>query len=248
MRISFELAAEFRDGQGKGASRRLRHAGKVPAILYGGNNEPRAVALNHQKLMTLVDNEKFYSSIINLKVGTVTQAAIVKDLQMHPARNAIVHVDMQRVSENEKIRIHIPIHFKGEAASPGVKTEGGVVSHRIADIEISCLPKDLPEFIELDLSGMHINESKHLSDLPLPAGVTIPSLAKGNATVVSIHPPRAEEPEPTAEVAAATPAEGAAAAPAAGDAAKAGDGKAAAPAAGDAKAAAAPAKKEGGKK
>ena len=246
MRISFELAAEFRDGQGKGASRRLRHAGRVPAILYGGHVEPRAITLDHQKLMTLIDNEKFYSSIINLVVGDKKQAAIVKDLQMHPARNAIVHVDMQRVSENEKIRIHIPIHFKGEAASPGVKTEGGVVSHRVADVEILCLPKDLPEFIELDLSGMHINESKHLSDLPLPEGVSIPAIAKGNATVVSIHPPRAEEPEPTAEAAAATPAEGAAAATAAGDAAKAGDAKAAP--AGDAKAAAAPAKKEGGKK
>jgi large subunit ribosomal protein L25 len=246
MKISFELGAEFRDGQGKGASRRLRHAGKVPAILYGGKNEPRAVALDHQKLMTLVDNEKFYSSIINLVVGDKKQAAIVKDLQMHPARNAIVHVDLQRVVETEKIRIHIPIHFKGEAASLGVKTQGGVVSHRIADVEVSCLPKDLPEFIELDLSQMSLNESKHLSDLPLPAGVTIPAVAKGNATVVTIHPPRAEEPEPTAEAAAAAPAEGAAAAPAAGDAAKAGDAKAAG---GDAKAAAAaPAKKEGGKK
>ena len=250
MATTHEIPAESRSVEGKGASRRLRHAGRVPAILYGGHVEPRAITLDHQKLMTLIDNEKFYSSIINLVVGDKKQAAIVKDLQMHPARNAIVHVDMQRVSENEKIRIHIPIHFKGEAASPGVKTEGGVVSHRIADIEISCLPKDLPEFIELDLSGMHINESKHLSDLPLPAGVTIPSIAKGNATVVSIHPPRAEEPEPTAEVAAATPAEGAAAAPAEGAApaagAKPGDAKAAP--AGDAKAAAAPAKKEGGKK
>jgi large subunit ribosomal protein L25 len=246
MKISFELAAEFRDGQGKGASRRLRHAGKVPAILYGGKNEPRAVSLDHQKLMTLVDNEKFYSSIINLVVGDKKQAAIVKDLQMHPARNAIVHVDLQRVVETEKIRIHLPIHFKGEAASPGVKSQGGVVSHRIADVEVSCLPKDLPEFLELDLSQMSLNESKHLSDLPLPPGVTIPAVAKGNATVVTIHPPRAEEPEPTAEAAAAAPAEGAAAAPAAGDA-KAGDAKAAP--AGDAKAAAAaPAKKEGGKK
>ena len=246
MRISFELAAEFRDGQGKGASRRLRHAGRVPAILYGGKGEPRAITLDHQKLMTLIDNEKFYSSIINLVVGDKKQAAIVKDLQMHPARNAIQHLDMQRVVETEKIRIHIPIHFKGEAASPGVKTQGGVVSHRIADVEVSCLPKDLPEFIELDLSQMNMNESKHLSDLPLPEGVTIPSVAKGNAVVVSIHPPRAEEPEPTAEAAAAAPAEGAAAAPAAGDA-KAGDAKAAP--AGDAKAAAAaPAKKEGGKK
>jgi large subunit ribosomal protein L25 len=243
MRISFELAAEFRDGQGKGASRRLRHSGRVPAILYGGKGEPRAITLDHQKLMTLIDNEKFYSSIINLVVGDKKQAAIVKDLQMHPARNAIQHLDMQRVVETEKIRIHIPIHFKGEAASPGVKSQGGVVSHRIADIEVSCLPKDLPEFIELDLSQMNMNESKHLSDLPLPEGVTIPSVAKGNAVVVSIHPPRAEEPEPTAEAAAATPAEGAAAAPAD---AKAGDAKAA-PA--DAKAAAAaPAKKEGGKK
>jgi large subunit ribosomal protein L25 len=241
MKVSFELAAEFRDGQGKGASRRLRHAGKVPAILYGGGNEPRSISLNHQKLMTLVDNEKFYSSIINLVVGDKKQAAIVKDLQMHPARNAIVHVDMQRVVETEKIRIHIPIHFKGEAASPGVKTQGGVVSHRIADVEVSCLPKDLPEFIELDLSQMELNQSKHLSDLPLPEGVTIPATAKGDAVVVTVHPPRAEEPEPTAEVAAAAPAEGAAAPAEAG---KAGDAKAAAPA--DAKAA--PAKKEGGKK
>src|SRR5262245_32943285 len=252
MKISFELGAEFRDGQGKGASRRLRHAGKVPAILYGGHMEPRAITLDHQKLMTLIDNEKFYSSIINLVVGDKKQAAIVKDLQMHPARNAIQHLDMQRVVETEKIRIHIPIHFKGEAAAPGVKTQGGVVSHRIADVEVSCLPKDLPEFIELDLSKMEMNESKHLSDLPLPAGVTIPAIAKSNAVVVSIHPPRAEEPEPTAEAAAATPAEGAAAAPAEGAApaagAKPGDAKAAAPAAGDAKAAAAPAKKEGGKK
>jgi large subunit ribosomal protein L25 len=248
MRISFELAAEFRDDQGKGASRRLRHAGRVPAILYGGHAEPRNITLDHQKLMTLIDNEKFYSSIINLKVGDKTQAAIVKDLQMHPARNAIQHLDMQRVVETEKIRIHIPIHFKGEAASPGVKSQGGVVSHRIADVEISCLPKDLPEFIELDLSTMALNESKHLSDLPLPEGVSIPSIVKADAVVVTIHPPRAEEPEPTAEV-VATPAEGAAAAPAEGAAAaggKPGDAKAAG---GDAKAAAAaPAKKEGGKK
>lgn len=249
MKVSFELAAEFREGEGKGASRRLRHAGKVPAILYGGHKEPRAISLDHQKLMTLVDNEKFYSSIINLVVGDKKQAAIVKDLQMHPARNAIQHLDMQRVVETEKIRIHIPIHFKGEAASPGVKSQGGVVSHRIADVEVSCLPKDLPEFIELDLSKMELNESKHLSDLPLPEGVTIPAVAKGNAVVVSIHPPRAEEPEPTAEAAAATPAEGTAApAEGAAAAAKPGDAKAgAAPA--DAKAAAAaPAKKEGGKK
>jgi large subunit ribosomal protein L25 len=229
MRIAFELSAEFRETQGKGASRRLRHEGKVPAILYGGHRDPRRLALDHQKLMTMIEDEKFYSSIINLKVGEQTQAAIVKDLQMHPAKNAVVHLDLQRVTENEKIRIRLPIHFKGEAVAPGVKTQGGVLAHRIADVEVSCLPNDLPEFLELDLSQLNINESKYLADVPLPKGVTIPALAKGNAVVVSIHAPRAEEPEPTAEAAAA-PAEGAAAAPAAGEAPKAGDAAKAAPA------------------
>lgn len=226
MKIGFELSAEFRDDAGKGASRRQRHAGKVPAILYGGHRDPRALSLNHEKLILLVDNEKFFSSIINLKVGDALQAAIVKDLQMHPAKHQVVHVDLQRVQENEKIRIHLPIHLKGEGSSPGVKTEGGVMSHRIADTEITCLPKDLPEYLELDLSQMHLNESKRLSEIPLPPGVLITALVGGkDAVVVSIHAPRAEEPEPTAEAATA---EAAAAAPAAGAAA-------AAPAAGDAK-------------
>lgn len=231
MKIGFELSAEFRDDAGKGASRRQRHAGKVPAILYGGKRDPRALSLNHEKLILLVDNEKFFSSIINLKVGDATQAAIVKDLQMHPAKHQVVHVDLQRVQENEKIRIHLPIHLKGEGASPGVKTEGGVMSHRIADTEITCLPKDLPEYLELDLSQMHLNDSKRLSEIPLPPGVQITALIAGkDAVVVSIHAPRAEEPEPTAEAAAAdaaaaTPAAGAAAAPAAGDAKDAKDAK-----------------------
>ena len=241
MKTSFTIGADLRDASGKGASRRLRHKKKVPAILYGGHKEPRALILDQQNLLTMIDNERFYSSIVQIKVGEQTQEAIVKDVQMHPAKNVVVHVDLLRVVPNEKIRIHLPIHFKGEAASPGVKTQGGVVSHRIADVEVSCLPKDLPEFIELDLSQMSLNESKHLSDLPLPAGVTIPAISKSDAVVVSIHAPRAEEPEAVA-AAAAAPAD-AAAAPAA-DAAKAGDAKA-----GDAKAAAAaPAKKEGGKK
>ncbi len=225
MKISFEINAEFREDGGKGASRRLRHTGKVPAILYGGKREPRPLSLNHEKLILLVDNEKFFSSIINLKVGDVTQSAIVKDLQMHPAKHQIVHVDLQRVQEDEKIRIHLPVHLKGAAGSPGMKTEGGVMSHRLADTEVTCLPKDLPEYLELDLSQMHLNESKRLSDIPLPAGVQITALiASKDAVVVSIHSPRAEEPEATAEAATA---EAAAAAPAAGAAAAApaGDGK-----------------------
>ena len=154
MKTSFELSAEFRDdAKGKGASRRLRRMGKVPAILYGGHRDPKGLALDHQKLLTLLDNERFYSTILSVKVGDQSQAVILKDVQRHPARHAIVHVDLQRVVENEKIRIRIPIHFKGESIAIGVKTQGGIVSHQKTDLEVSCLPKDLPEFIEIDVSG-----------------------------------------------------------------------------------------------
>ena len=224
MRIGFEIQADFRDDQGKGASRRLRRHGKIPAILYGGKLAPRQIALDHQHMLTLVDNEKLYSSIIRLKVGDETQEAIIKDVQMHPAKNAIVHIDMLRVLADEKIRIYVPIHFKGAAAAPGVKTQGGVVSHRISDVEVICLPKDFPEFREVDMSEMQLNETKFLSDIPLPEGVVIPQLQHGrNLAVVSVHAPRAAEPEPTEAAAAA---EGAvAAAPAAEAPAKEGGGK-----------------------
>ena len=254
MRISYSFGADLREMQGKGASRRLRHTGKVPAVLYGGAQGAQALILDQQNLLTMIEDERFYSSIVQLKIGEKTQEAIVKDIQMHPARNVVVHVDLQRVSQNEKIRLHVPIHFKGESISPGVKTQGGVVSHMRADVEISCLPKDLPEFLELDLSGMSLHETKFLADVPLPPGVSIPELTRKNAPVVSIHSPRAEEPEPTAEAVAAVPVEGAA--PAAG--AVSAPGAAPAVAAGDAKKGdekkeaapgkAAPAKKEGGKK
>jgi len=259
MRISFTFGADIRAAQGKGASRRLRHAGKVPAILYGAHQDAQRLVLDQQNLLTMIADERFYSSIVRLKIGEATQEAIIKDVQMHPAKNVVVHVDLQRVVENERIRIRLPIHFKGESISPGVKTQGGVVSHMRADVEVSCLPKDLPEFLELDLSGMSLNETKFLADIPLPAGLSIPELTRRNAPVVSIHAPRAEEPEPVAaEAAAAVPAAGAAAAalgapgaapaaPAAGAAAGAG-----APAAeakkGEEKKEGGPAKKEGGKK
>jgi large subunit ribosomal protein L25 len=220
MKTSFELVAEFRETQGKGASRRLRHEGKVPAILYGGHSEAKALTLSHQKLLIMLENERFYSTILNLKVGDQTQAAILKDVQRHPFKNAVVHVDFQRVEDNQKIRISIPLHFVGAAVSPGVKTQGGLVSHMRTELEVTCLPKDLPEFIEVDLSGLSLNESIHMSQLKIPDGVELVALAKEDAAVVAIHSPRAEEPEPTAVAAA----EGAAAAPAAaaagGDAAK----------------------------
>jgi large subunit ribosomal protein L25 len=213
MKTSFELVAEFRETQGKGASRRLRHEGKVPAILYGGHSDARRLALSHQKLLIMLDNERFYSTILSLKVGDQAQAAILKDVQRHPFKNAILHVDFQRVEENEKIRISIPLHFKGEAVSPGVKSQGGLVSHMRTEVEVTCLPKDLPEFIEVDLSGLSLNESIHLSQLKVPEGVVLLELAKEDAAVVAIHSPRAEEPEPAAAAAAGAPAaEGAAAA------------------------------------
>ena len=230
MKTSFELVAEFRETQGKGASRRLRHDGKVPAILYGGHLTARTLTLNHQKLLIMLENERFYSTILNLKVGDQSQAAILKDVQRHPFKNAVVHVDFQRVEENEKIRISIPLHFSGAAISPGVKSQGGMVSHMRTEVEVSCLPKDLPEFIEIDISGLSLNESVHLSQLKVPQGVVLVELAKEDAAVVAIHSPRAEEPEPTAAAAAAPGAAGAPAA--AADAAKS----------------AAPAKKEDAKK
>jgi len=238
MKTAFELVAEFRDAQGKGASRRLRHGNKVPAILYGGHRDARALSLDHTRLLLLLDNERFYSTIINLKVGELNQAAILKDVQRHPAKNAIVHVDLQRVLDDEKIRINIPLHFKGEAGSPGVK-KGGVVSHLRNEVGITCLPKDLPEYIEVDLSGVDLNQMVYLADLKVPAGVEIPELTHGrNAPIVSIHHARAaEEPEAAAvgEAAAGAAPAAAAAAPAAAAAAKPAAAKPAAEAKKDAK-------------
>src|SRR5262245_2110451 len=250
MKTAFELTAEFRDDQGKGASRRLRHANKVPAILYGGHREPRSLALDHTKLLLMLENERFYSTIINLKVGDVSQAAVLKDVQRHPARNAVLHVDLQRVLENEAIRMSIPVHFKGDGAAPGVKA-GGVVSHLRNEVQVSCLPKDLPEFLEVDVSHMEINDLLHLSDIKLPPGVQILELSHGrDAPIVSVHHTRAEEiDQPTegaaAAAAAAAPVAGAPPAGAAPAAAAATDAKGAKPAA-DAKAAK-PAEAKGGK-
>jgi large subunit ribosomal protein L25 len=217
MKISFELDAEFREDQGKGASRRLRHLGKVPAILYGGKRDARALLVDHTKLAQLMDNERFYSTILALKVGSQQQAAVLKDVQRHPFKNRIMHIDFQRVLEDEKIRMQVPLHFKGGAESKGVKDQGGVLSHVRNDVEVVCLPKDLPEFVEVDVSGLEINQVVRLSDLKLPAGVgLVDLLAKRDGPVASIHMPRVEEEETPAvdEAAAAAAAPGAA--PAAG--------------------------------
>ena len=214
MKTSFELAVEFRDDQGKGASRRLRRTGKVPAIIYGGHEAARALSIDHTKLMQMLDKERFYSTILNLKAGDEQQAAVLKDVQRHPWKSQILHIDFQRVHEDEKIRMRVPLHFANEAASMGVKTQGGMVSHLRNDVEVLCLPKHLPEFIEVDLLNLGLGQLIHLSELVLGEGVELPELIHGNdAPVVSIHAHRAEA---VAEVAAAPAAVAATAAPAAG--------------------------------
>lgn len=221
MKTSFELVADARDGlQGKGASRRLRRSGKIPAILYGGGTAPRQLILDHQNLLTLLDNERFYSTILSLKINGEVQPAILKDVQRHPAKNQILHLDLQRVLENEKLRMKIPFHFKGAAGSPGVKTQGGVVSHLLNDVEVSCLPKDLPQYLEVDLSNMQVNDMLRLSDIPLPEGIELVPLTYGrDEAVVSMHHPRGGE-EPEANAGEAKDDAAKAAAPAKKDAGK----------------------------
>jgi large subunit ribosomal protein L25 len=187
MAEEFDLIAEFRDDQGKGASRRLRREGKVPAILYGGGRDSRALAFDHNKLLKQSENESFYSSILNIQVGSKSQAAIVKDMQRHPARRQIMHIDLQRVVEDQEIRMNVPIHFTGEDVAPGVKIGGGVVSHLMTDVEVVCLPRYLPEYLEVDISALELDAMLHLSDIKLPEGVALPELAQHDHAIVSIH-------------------------------------------------------------
>ena len=214
MAEEFDLIAEIREDQGKGASRRLRHQGKVPAILYGAGRPPRMLAFDHNKVIREMENESFYSSVLNIKVGDKSQAAVLKDVQRHPAKPLIMHMDLQRIVEDEAIRMNVPLHFVGEDVAPGVKMGGGAISHLMSDVEVSCLPKDLPEFIEVDVSELELNGMLHLSDLKLPGGVEIPQLAQGpehDHAIVSLQVRKgreeAEEVEDEAAAADAAPAE-----------------------------------------
>ncbi len=205
MSDEFNLIADFREDQGKGASRRLRREGKVPAVIYGAGRPPRSLSFDHNKVLRELENESFYSSVLSIKVGDKSQAAVVKDIQRHPSKPIILHMDFQRIVEDEAIRMNVPLHFIGGDTAPGVKLEGGTVSQLMTDVEISCLPKDLPEFIEVDISGLSVGEMVHISELTLPAGVEIPELAQGpehDHPVVSIQVLRAaavEEDEATDE-------------------------------------------------
>ncbi len=190
MSEEFDLIAEFREDMGKGSSRRLRREGKVPAIIYGAGRPPRSLAFDHNKVLKQLENESFYSSVLNIKVGEKSQAAILKDLQRHPAKMQILHMDLQRIVEDEEIRMNVPLHFLGEDVAPGVKLGGGKVSHLMTDVSVTCLPKDLPEFIEVDVSELELDSMIHLSELKLPEGVTIPELAQGpehDHAVVSVQ-------------------------------------------------------------
>jgi large subunit ribosomal protein L25 len=190
MKDDFDLIAELREDQGKGASRRLRHQGKVPAIIYGAGRPSRALMFDQNKVLQQLDNEAFYSSVLNIKVGDKSQAAILKDLQRHPAKHMIMHLDFQRIVDDVEIKMNVPLHFIGEDIAPGVKVGGGKVSHLMNDVEISCLPKHLPEYIEVDVSELELDAMLSLSDIKLPTGVEIPALAQGPENdhgIVSIH-------------------------------------------------------------
>ena len=207
MKAAFQLAGEPRAQLGRTDSRRLRKAGMVPAIIYGGGQEPESLVLDHNTLSHQMNREAFYTSILTVNLGSKTQQVVVKDVQRHPVKPQVMHLDFQRVVEDEEITLHVPIHFIGEAASKGVKEQGGVVDHLMTDVEVICLPRYLPEYLEIDVTPLELNDIYHLSDIKLPEGVSLVALRHGqDRPVVAINPPRREEVEAPVEGAAATPA------------------------------------------
>ena len=172
------IVAEIREDVGKGASRRLRRAGKVPAVIYGGHRDPVALTVQQEELLHAAENEAFYASILEIRVGKKKkQQAVVRDMQRHPFKPLILHIDFMRVSAEEKLRISVPIHFMGEEESPAGKASGVVIQHLMTEVEISALPKDLPEFVTVDLSEIDAGDVVMLSEIQLPEGVEIPALA-----------------------------------------------------------------------
>ncbi len=202
MNVDFKLTASLRSERGTNASRRLRVAGMVPGVLYGGGEPPAEVSFEHDILMHNLEDEAFYSHVLTVEVDGKPQKAILRELQRHPYRPAILHVDLLRVREDTQINVHVPLHFVNEDTCHGVKLEGGVLSHNFVELEITCLPKDLPEFIEVDVQDLKLNEAIHLSEIKVPEGVTIVELAHGEGhdhAVVSVHAkrtaPQSEEEE-----------------------------------------------------
>ena len=204
-----KLVAASRKDEGKGASRRLRRSGHVPAIVYGGHQDPLSIQVEHNHLWLTSQNEWFYSAILDLEVDGKVQKVLLRDMQRHPFKQQILHMDFLRVSENEALRASVPLHFVNQEKSPAGKSAGVVVTHELNEVEVTCLPKDLPEFIEVDLGELKVGDIVHLSQLKLPKGVTIPALAHGKehdlAVVIAKHA-RVEAEEAAAPESAEVPA------------------------------------------
>lgn len=201
----FEIDALTRDDIGKGASRRLRHANKLPAVVYGAGEPAVSLTLDHNQMYHSLSNEAFYSRILTLKINGKAEKVILKAMQRNPAKPRIHHMDFLRVRADQKLHMHVPLHFINSEDAPGLK-EGGVFSHNISDVEVSCLPANLPEYIEVDLAEFVLDQTMHLSEIKLPNGVELVAFAHGveghDLPVVSLHIPRIiEEEEPVAEAA-----------------------------------------------
>jgi large subunit ribosomal protein L25 len=220
-----KVVATTRNAQGTSASRRLRHAGKVPGVLYGGKGEAVAIEVEHNPLFHSLRRERFHASILDMELDGKNEQVLLRDFQMHPYRQLVLHIDFQRVAADQPVHMRVPLHFTGQEHSPAVKEAGAVVGHVLSEVDISCLPKDLPEFIEVDLSALKATDTIKVLDLKLPAGVKAVVRGKENPVVVSVTIPAAvveEEPiaapvaaaevPATAQKAPATPAAGAPAA------------------------------------
>ncbi len=209
-----KVVATTRSAQGTGASRRLRRTGRVPGIVYGSTASPTPIELDHNTLFHALRKEAFHASILDLEIdGGSQEQVLLRDVQMHAFKPQVLHVDFQRVAANEKIHVKVPLHFVNAEISPAVKQSAAVVSHVFTEIDVSCLPKDLPEFIEVDLSTLSVGQNIHVHDLKLPEGVS--AVSSENHVLVTVTVPRGmEEVQPAVAEAAAVPA---AAAPAAGE-------------------------------
>ena len=193
MSTEYVLNAELRAGKGRGANRRLRKAGKVPAILYGGGEDPLPITLEHNELLWNLEHEAFYSQVLSVKVNGKVEQAILRDLQRHSTKTRILHLDLQRVRIDQKLRVNVPLHYIGEENAVGVKQQGGVISHLLTEVEVECLPANLPEYIDVDVSNLHLNESIKLSELTLPKSVELVELIHGDKhdhRIVTINPLR----------------------------------------------------------
>ncbi len=201
------INVERRKDEGKGASRRLRRDGHVPAIVYGGELKPVSIQLLQKDVLAASQNEWFYSSILDLNLGGDVQKVLLRDMQRHPFKQQVLHLDFQRVNDNEAIRARVPLHFLNQETSPAGKTSGVIVMHELNEIEVSCLPRHLPEFIEIDLGQITLGDIIHLSEIKLPEGVEIPELKLGKehdiAVVIAKMAKEEVEPEPAAEAPAA---------------------------------------------